>query len=254
MVDKLTIEVLPEELILEIVYFYKLSTSCCRFPWEWTWEWGWHKLAHVCRKWRTVIFASQQRLDLRLLCTPKTSIQQTLDLWPDFPILVEHRWSLGDWENTITALQHRNRVCEIDLSFLNLPEWQHSGTIRRIVASMQGTFPILDRLSFSLSIGTECASSFLGGFAPRLRVLCLDAFVYHEFRLPPILSSATHLVELQLERIHSTNCIPPQALVAALFALVRLRTLYLQFMHVTFNSQISFLHHRHPWSLPLYSD
>jgi hypothetical protein len=78
-VDKLTIEVLPEELILEIFYFYKLA--CCRSygrPKEWEWEW--HKLTHVCRKWRTVVFASQQRLDLRLLCTPKTSIQQTLDL------------------------------------------------------------------------------------------------------------------------------------------------------------------------------
>ena len=94
---------------------------------------------------------------------------------------------------------------------------QHSGTIKgtigRIVASMQESFPILDHLSFTLSIGIECANSFLGGFAPRLRVLCLDAL---EYRLPPILSSATRLVDLRLERIHSTECIPSEALVAAL--------------------------------------
>jgi hypothetical protein len=104
---------------------------------------------------------------------------------------------------------------------------------------MQESFPILDHLSFTLSIGIECASSFLGGFAPRLRVLCLDAFEYEEFRLPPILLSATHLVDLRLERIHSTECIPPEALVAALSALVRLKTLYLQFMRMTFRSHHS---------------
>ena len=97
---------------------------------------------------------------------------------------------------------------------------QHSGTIKgtigRIVASMQESFPILDHLSFTLSIGIECANSFLGGFAPRLRVLCLDALEYQEFRLPPILSSAIRLVDLRLERIHSTECIPSEALVAAL--------------------------------------
>jgi hypothetical protein len=102
-VDKLTIEVLPEELILEIFYFYKLA---CRrsYGGPKEWEWEWHKLAHVCRKWRTVVFASQRRLDLRLLCTTKTSIQQTLDLWPAFPIIVKHTWSLDGWDNTIAAL------------------------------------------------------------------------------------------------------------------------------------------------------
>ena len=96
----------------KIFYFYKLA---CRrsYGGPKEWEWEWHKLAHVCRKWRTVVFASQRRLDLRLLCTPKTSIQQTLDLWPAFPIIVMYTWSLDGWDNTIAALQHRNRAAKL---------------------------------------------------------------------------------------------------------------------------------------------
>jgi hypothetical protein len=152
-------------------------------------------------------------------------------------IIVKRTWSRDDWDNTIAALQQRNRVCEIDLNFSEVfGTVRPHGTINKLAASMQESFPILDRLSFSSSIGVECANSFLGGFAPRLRVLCLDTLCYKGFKLPPILSSATHLVELQLERIHSTECISSEALVVALSALVRLKTLYLQFIHVTSRS------------------
>ncbi len=153
-------KVLPEELILETFYFHKLayeSGSC-------EWQWRWHKLAYVCRRWRIIIFASQHRLDLRLLCTPKTSIKQKLDLWPPFPIIVRNdadTYHLFDgWNNIIAALQQRDRVCEIDLIL-------HGPQSKKVSQIMQESFPLLDRLALQGwdSRSTVCPSTFLGGSA-----------------------------------------------------------------------------------------
>ncbi|KAH9178514.1 hypothetical protein EDB89DRAFT_2239155 [Lactarius sanguifluus] len=221
-----TIEVLPEEVILEIFHFHKLPYErggCQVTPSGW--QGRWHKLAHVCRRWRTITFASQHRLGLQLLCTSKTSIKQTLDIWPDFPILVrDHACFLDNWDNIIDALQQRDRVCEIDLA------GPPSGGVSQI---LQGPFPLLDRLA--LGVWDSRCPAILSGPAPRLRVLELDFCPSHSTisRLPRILSSATRLVDLQLGRVPSTKCISPEALVAALSAMTRLKTLYLQFLYPT---------------------
>jgi F-box-like len=40
----------------------------------------WITLAHVCRRWRSVVFQSPLRLNLRLFCTPQTPARDTLDI------------------------------------------------------------------------------------------------------------------------------------------------------------------------------
>ncbi len=182
----------------------------------------------MCRRRRTIVFASQHRLDLRLLCTPKTSIKQTLDLWPAFPIIVRSAfYALDDWDNIIAALQQRDRVCEID-PILQGPQSKIAYQI------MQEPFPLLDRLKLWVWDSKDLASStLLGGSAHRLRVLHLDVFPSPAFDLPRILSSAGQLIDLQLKRVPSTGCISPGALVAALSAAARLKTLYLQFLRAT---------------------
>jgi hypothetical protein len=37
-------------------------------------RWTWHRLVHVCRRWRSIVFASPNYLDLRLVCGPMTTI------------------------------------------------------------------------------------------------------------------------------------------------------------------------------------
>ncbi|KAH8987374.1 hypothetical protein EDB86DRAFT_3082287 [Lactarius hatsudake] len=222
-----TIEVVPDDVILEIFHFYKSAYKSGSREWQGRW----HGLAHVCRRWRTIIFefASQDRLDLRLVCTPSTSVKQTLDLWPGFPILVRNIYFPNNWENIIDALQQRDRVCEIDLQ----------GPLSEEVSQiLQEPFPLLDRLVLNVwdSSVLTCPSTFLGGSAPRLRVLHLDVFQSSELKLPRILSSADQLVDLRIERVESTKCIPPEALVAALSAMTRLKTLYLRFLRGTFHS------------------
>jgi F-box associated protein len=73
------IGVLPDDVLLEIFDFYL----------EKRWRRGkkkdvekWKSLVHVCRRWRSIVFRSPYRLDLKLFCTPKTPSKDTLDVWP----------------------------------------------------------------------------------------------------------------------------------------------------------------------------
>src|SRR5712691_11825292 len=80
----------------------------------------WVALAHVCRRWRSVVFQSPHRLNLRLLCTPKTPARDTLDIWPPFPLIIcdnDYKFKVepSSVDNIIAAFEHNDRVCQIDL-------------------------------------------------------------------------------------------------------------------------------------------
>jgi hypothetical protein len=224
-----TVEVLPEDVLLEIFDFYKLASA--------TLSWGWLQLTHVCRRWRSIVFASQCRLGLQLLCTYETPVKKTLDCWPTIPIVVRNKGSAktlqlqtpspGDEESIVTALQHRDRVCEIDLVLQgSLPE--------KVSHIMQEPFPLLESLALkSCDCALALPSTFLGGSSPRLRVLHLDVIPFPE--LPLFLSSASNLVDLQLERIPSPGYFSPEALVAGLSSTMHLETLRLVFASPTFH-------------------
>ncbi|KAH9963476.1 hypothetical protein BGW80DRAFT_1351168, partial [Lactifluus volemus] len=50
----------------------KYSFSTDSFPFHQPWEW--HRLAHVCRRWRHIIFDSPRSLNLQLFCTYGTPV------------------------------------------------------------------------------------------------------------------------------------------------------------------------------------
>jgi hypothetical protein len=70
--------------------------------------------------------------------------------------------------------------------------------------------------------------SFLGGSAPRLRYLALDAIPFPGF--PKLLLSAAHLVELWLVNTPHSGYISPEAMVTCLSVLTSLETLQLGFL------------------------
>ena len=83
----------------------------------------WITLAHVCRRWRSVVFYSPRRLNMRLLCTPESSARDTLDIWPPLPLVIRNiRYFFNDepsrMDNTIAALERNDRVCQIVLRYL----------------------------------------------------------------------------------------------------------------------------------------
>ena len=170
---------LPDVALLEIFDFYVDEERIE----------AWHTLVHVCRKWRNVVFGSPRRLNLRLYCTARTPVRETLDVWPLLPIVI---WVYGHetWgvDNIIAALEHNDRICELDL--FDIP----SSQLEKVLAAMQQPFPALTRLRLQSRDETApvVPASFLGGSAPRLQTLILDRIPFPG--LPKLLLSATHLV------------------------------------------------------------
>ncbi|KAI0302772.1 hypothetical protein BC826DRAFT_432283 [Russula brevipes] len=184
----------------------------------------WHTLVHVCRRWRDLVFASPRRLNLRLLCNRRRSARIMLDIWPPLLIMIKNYWTITqelglDNINTFTALEHPDRVSSIDLD--NLPG-SIAGTL---VSEMRVPFPELTylRLSSENRSTPDLPDSFLGGSAPRLQTLKLCDISFPA--LPKLLLSASDLVDLTLRGVPDSGYISPEAMVACLSALSRLKSL-----------------------------
>jgi len=75
---QMTIDILPDEALLEIFNFYLVEESERIQPWL--------PLVHVCRTWRSIVLASPRRLDIRVFYTPVRQVKVMLDIWPNLPI------------------------------------------------------------------------------------------------------------------------------------------------------------------------
>ena len=194
----------------------------------------WIRLAHVCRRWRSVIFQSPHRLDLQLLCTPKTPARDTLDIWPPLPIHIYSAYELNEpssVDNIIAALEHNDRVCEIELEDFTNSQLEYITNS----AAMQKPFLKLTDLNIAISKFEDdeprpiLPNSFLDGTAPRLRHLDLSGVPFPV--LPKLLLSATHLVDFRLYNIPRSGYIPPELMATSLTALTSLEYLYLRFRY-----------------------
>ena len=65
----LTINHLPDEMLLEIFDSYRQITD--QYDHQWRKKHVWFNLTHVCRKWRAIMFASSSRLDLGITVGPQ---------------------------------------------------------------------------------------------------------------------------------------------------------------------------------------
>ena len=212
-------DMLPDDVLLEIFDFY-VDESMDLYVVEWI------KLAHVCRRWRSVVFQSPRRLNLRLLCTSETPARDTLDIWPPLPLII--RDNLGpktqDVDNIIVALEHNDRVHQIELHWLS-----SSFDCVTNSAAMQEPFPELTDLRlYKQDSGPKLPDSFLGRTAPRLRSLVLFHIPFPG--LSKLLLSATHLVDLDLYSIPRLGYIPPEAMATGLSSLTSLESLRLHFL------------------------
>jgi hypothetical protein len=222
------IDVLPDDVLLEIFHFYvdmrpSSASSLRKLRVE-----EWQSLIKVCQRWRTLVFRSPRRLNLRLFCTPKKPARDTLDIWPALPLVVYcnvHKLAYGK-DNIIAALGQSTRVCQV--TFRRLRDFE----LEEILPAMQVPFPELTdlHLDSDLSNGESTPvipDSFLDGSAPRLRYFQLFGIRYPG--LPNLLFSATHLVSLELRYIPHSGYISPEAIVALVSVLSSLEQLTLQF-------------------------
>jgi hypothetical protein len=218
-VAQVTIDMVPDVALLRIFDF------CMDEGWIMGTEIpAWHRLVHVCRKWRNVVFGSPRRLDLRLYCRASTPVRQKLDVWPPLPIAIQV-YSFDTWKegNIIAALKHNNRICEMDI--FDPP----SSEREKVLAALQQPFPALTSLMFAFYTETALVvpASFLGGSAPGLQTLVLDRIPFPG--LPNLLLTATHLVHLQLKRIPYSGYISPEAMVTVLSVLTSLKNFRIGF-------------------------
>jgi hypothetical protein len=211
----MSIDMLPDDVLLAIFDFCADEDHYTKEEIE-----AWQSLVHVCRRWRSLVFGSPRRLNLRLLCTDKTPARDMLDVWPALPLSIDCNKTAESADNIIAVLERSDRVCQIILKRSNL---------ENISAAMQVPFPELTDLQLwsngeSMSVFLD---SFLGGSAPRLEYISLDRIPFPG--LPKLLLSATLLRTLQLEDIPHLGYFSPEAITTALSTLTRLETLWLLF-------------------------
>ena len=211
---------LLDDVLLEIFDFYvvHVDDDPDNYHGKGTIE-AWITLAHVCRRWRSVVFQSSHRLSLRLDCTPNASVRDTLDIWPPLPLIIRDRFGFyvePPVDNIIAAPEHNDRVCQIKLTYS-----------KSYSAAMQKPFPELTVLQLRASDrpGSKLPDSFLGGTAPRLRSLRLDLVPFPG--LGKLLFSATHLVNLVLFILPSWYT--PEVMATNLSALTSLKSFCLYF-------------------------
>jgi hypothetical protein len=220
-----TIEMLPEDTLLEIFDFYRLDAikrSRGR-PWKW------HRLAHVCRKWRYVVMVSPRRLGLQILCKSGAPIESILDSWSTLPLVVRYKGpkSKSLPKNIMVALRRPDRVCEVDLVL-------SSSLIGSIVPEIQEPFPALECIRITVKNAARppelFSGPFLGGSAPRLKEIKLDGVAFPFPTIRQVLSStANNLVQLCLSNIPNVGYFSPDALASSLSSLVQLMQLNIDF-------------------------
>ena len=201
---------LPDDALLEI-FFHCLDNTVNVDRW--------HPLVHVCRRWRSIVFASPRRLDLQLRCTERTPVREMLNIWPTLPIVISSRSDLvKDVDNIIGALEHHERICKINLRGVS------NLLLEGLSAAPQEPHPMLTSLMlWSNGESTQIVpDSFLGGSTPRLQTLWLDFIPFPG--LPKLLLSANHLVLLHLWNIPDSGYISPQVIVTCLAAMTKLES------------------------------
>src|SRR6266576_3693562 len=215
----MTIDILPDDVLVEIFHSYLVPSRR---------DAGWRGLVQVCQRWRNLVFGSPLHLDVKLHCAARTSLRETLDVWPALPISIKQRLCSGlsqvEHENVLAFLELHQRVCEIDLTGVS------NKRLERVGQMIQKPFPALTKLLLKSTSSSPLVlpDSFLGGSAPRLRVLQLEHILCPA--LPNLLMSTTDLRYLYLSSIPpSTTDIPSQVMVTCLSQMTRLKVLVIEF-------------------------
>lgn len=157
----MTIDTLPDYVLIQTFCICRDIYSSCPM--------WWRSLVHVCRRWRQIVFSSPRSLHLVILCNPRTPIRTSLNIWPPFLLSIHHDTSDPDeeGENTVAALELRDRVSEISIDCLK------DSVLERLTATMLEPFPELSHLylAYRDDITPVLPDAFLGGFAPSLQSL-----------------------------------------------------------------------------------
>ncbi|KAH9169796.1 hypothetical protein EDB89DRAFT_1391699 [Lactarius sanguifluus] len=157
---------------------------------------GWFELAHVCRRWRHLIYESAFHLDAYILCTKGAPVVDLLPLLPPLPLVIAYQFTTVRAQDELEishALRLRNRVRRVSL---RIPP----SSLRKLLVLLEEPFLRLEHLSLSSKFDGDMTLTLPKTFlAPNLRHLKLHG-VHLQSELP-LLSSTDSLVTLTLENI-----------------------------------------------------
>ena len=146
----MTINRLPNEVLLEVFDSYRQSFND-QYDDQWRKKYAWFNLAHVCRRWRAVVFGSYSYLDLNIVVGPEkpAHIKTFLSGYFKLPILIDYSPCSSGPLREITgsalwrmhaALKCRDRVREISFGgwVVGFPE--------KFISGANHHFPALESL------------------------------------------------------------------------------------------------------------
>ena len=161
----------------------------------------WLRLAHLCRIWRHIVFASpgEPLARLQLVFTHGTPVSKILDCWPALPIVPEYGGSLAlnppapeDEDNIMAALKQSDRVTSISLTVT-------SSLLERLSA-VEEPFSELEHLVLLTRDNVQLTLPSTFRWGPRLRYLHLTTRIAF-YTLLQLLHSSGNLVDLQLHGV-----------------------------------------------------
>ena len=212
---------LDNDSLLQIFTCYQLEEEH-----NWNHRFTWQRLAHVCRRWRHLIFDSCTHLDMSLHITNDSPSIDTLSHLSPLPLVINfpdgtRTMERKDEDNIHFGLQQHGRVRQV---ILQAP----SSSLRMWLEPMNKLYPRLRDLSL-LSTTTEEMSLLLPETlqVPFLRLLSL-----HGIGLPKGLQSLSSMVALStlfLTHIQEACYFPPRHLVTQLQNLYHLEELSIGF-------------------------
>ncbi len=208
---------LSNEVLLNIFRFYLDASP--RY---------WPTLVHICRKWRRIVFACQQSLQLRLFCTNGTPVLKNLGCWPAvLPIIVEyggsptlHHPAPEDEDNIVAVLEKSGRITSIRLTITN--------SLRVKIYTVDGSFPELVELVLMSQDSRWMPFTTASWWYPRLRTLHLTRVTFPG--LTQFLTSSRNIVCLQLHEVFDEWFYSPDVLTNALSGMAQLRSLSLHLL------------------------
>ena len=185
----------------------------------------WYRLAHVCQRWRNVIFGSSSYLGLSLVCTHGTPVADMLAHSPPLPLVVDYfQLDVGiteDEEGAILALKQRDRIHRVRF------RTPVTG-LQTLIGAMDAEYPILEYLIIAPPLEDNTVLILPDTLqAPHLRHLTLEGFA-----LPigsRLLTTAVGLVTLSLLMRHPPTHFHPNTLLHWLSFMPQLETLSIFF-------------------------
>ena len=146
---------------------------------------------HVCKRWRTALFASPSRLDLYFVVTAHKGGSMTTLLschFPPLPIVIIYKCSgevmkAKEMGRMLAALKHPDRIREITLVTGSTAD------LGKFFEATRGPFPILESLELCDCNGLKIPATFLKGLDLPLQTLKL-----YRISLPESLPSISRLL------------------------------------------------------------